>query len=99
MNTANKMESHAEPGRIQVSGPAREQLVGDYSFEQRGTVEVKGMGKVETWWLTGRADSAPKRVPILSQLNPHSLSVSSLKCLAPPRQATATLATSATNSV
>ena len=54
VNTASRMESHAEPGRIQVSGAAREELLGDYAFEERGTVEVKGMGSVETWWLTGR---------------------------------------------
>ncbi len=48
VNTANSMESHAEPGKIQVSGRAREQLVGDYSFEQCGSVELNGSGLVET---------------------------------------------------
>ncbi|MEW9921336.1 adenylate/guanylate cyclase domain-containing protein [Marimonas sp. MJW-29] len=55
VNTASRMESHGEPGRIQVTGPAHEELAGDYSFEPRGTVEVKGMGSVETWWLAGKA--------------------------------------------
>lgn len=56
VNTASRMESQGEPGRIQVTGPAYEELARDYRFEPRGTVEVKGMGSVETWWLTGKAD-------------------------------------------
>jgi len=55
VNTASRMESHGEPGRIQVTGPAREELTDTYTFEARGAVEVKGMGLVETWWLTGKA--------------------------------------------
>lgn len=57
VNTASRMESHGEPGRIQVTGPAYEELVADYLFERRGKVDVKGMGSVETWWLTGKAVS------------------------------------------
>jgi len=55
VNTASRMESHGEPGRIQVTGAAKAELEGDYAFARRGTVEIKGMGPVETWWLTGRA--------------------------------------------
>ena len=58
VNTASRMESHGEPGRIQVTGPAHEELKSDYKFEPRGYVNVKGMGEVETWWLTGKAASA-----------------------------------------
>ena len=54
VNTASRMESHGEPGRIHVTGPARDELAADYTFEPRGTVDVKGMGSVETWWLTGK---------------------------------------------
>ena len=54
VNTASRMESHGEPGRIQVTCPVHEELVGDYNFELRGTVEIKGMGTVKTWWLTGK---------------------------------------------
>ncbi len=53
VNTASRMESHGEPGRIQVTTAAKEELDADYEFEPRGTVEVKGIGAVETWWLAG----------------------------------------------
>lgn len=51
MNTASRMESHGAPGRIQVTAAAREALKGDYTFEPRGTVEIKGIGELKTWWL------------------------------------------------
>lgn len=54
VNTASRMESHGEPGRIQVTAAARAELEGDYALEPRGVVEIKGIGRVETWWLIGR---------------------------------------------
>ncbi|WP_170474598.1 adenylate/guanylate cyclase domain-containing protein [Ruegeria arenilitoris] len=53
VNTASRMESHGEPGKIQVTGAVREKLQADYEFEPRAVVEVKGIGAVETWFLTG----------------------------------------------
>lgn len=53
VNTASRMESHGEPGRIQVTTAAKEELEDAYEFEPRGAVEVKGIGAVETWWLAG----------------------------------------------
>lgn len=55
VNTASRMESHGEPGRIQVTGATLEELSEDYLFEPRGIVGIKGVGSVETWWLTGKA--------------------------------------------
>lgn len=58
VNMASRMESLGEPGRIQVTGPAYDALNSDYRFTERGAVEVKGMGIVQTWWLTGRRGSS-----------------------------------------
>ena len=58
MNTAARMESHGEPGRIQVTTEARTALGDDWIFEPRGPVDIKGKGIIETWWLTSRRDSA-----------------------------------------
>lgn len=54
VNTASRMESHGQAGRIQVTEAARTELADSYAFEPRGTVEVKGLGKIDTWWLTGK---------------------------------------------
>ena len=55
VNTAARMESHGETGRIQISGAARDLLGDSFACEQRGTIEVKGKGQVDAWFLTGRA--------------------------------------------
>jgi adenylate cyclase len=54
VNTASRMESHSTPGRIQVTRSVYEALGGEYSFEKRGAIEVKGKGKMETYFLEGR---------------------------------------------
>ena len=53
VNIASRMESHGEAGRIQVSTAFRE-LTGDaFAFEERGAVEIRGIGETRTYFLTG----------------------------------------------
>ncbi|HEX2029225.1 MAG TPA: adenylate/guanylate cyclase domain-containing protein, partial [Nitriliruptorales bacterium] len=54
VNTASRMESHGEPGRIQVTESVVTHLAGRYIFEERGVVDVKGKGPMRTWFLTER---------------------------------------------
>lgn len=51
VNTASRMESLGEPGRIQVTAAAKQELDQDYQFAPRGTVKIKGIGDLQTWWL------------------------------------------------
>lgn len=52
VNTASRMESHGEPGKIQVSDNFRRALTGSaFGFEERGEIEVKGKGKMKTFFL------------------------------------------------
>ena len=58
VNTASRMESHGAVGAIQVSPTTRQLLDPDrFATQPRGAVAVKGLGTVETWWLTGAADA------------------------------------------
>ncbi len=52
MNSASRMESHGEPGRVQVSEATRERLDGAFEFEPRGDIEVKGKGRMKTYFLS-----------------------------------------------
>ncbi|HEY1015847.1 MAG TPA: adenylate/guanylate cyclase domain-containing protein, partial [Herpetosiphonaceae bacterium] len=54
VNTASRMESHGLPGAIQVTSETYELVRHDYLFEQRGAIEVKGKGQVETFILQRR---------------------------------------------
>lgn len=55
VNTASRMESHGEEGRIQLTRETKDHLGADYNFEPRGEVEIKGKGLIETYWLIGKA--------------------------------------------
>ena len=54
VNTASRMESHGSSGAIHVSQETYERLRHRYQFEERGEVEIKGIGKMRTYFLTGR---------------------------------------------
>lgn len=58
VNTASRMESHGEPGRIQISDATRQLLGEAFRVERRGRIAVKGKGEMETWWLLGRRAEA-----------------------------------------
>lgn len=53
VNTASRMESYGEPGRIQVSEAYRSLVVGAFVFEERGIIEFKGIGAAQTYFLVG----------------------------------------------
>jgi class 3 adenylate cyclase len=48
------MESQGAAGGIQVTASTYELLQGKYLLEKRGTILVKGRGKMSTYWLTGK---------------------------------------------
>lgn len=58
VNTASRMESHGIPGRIQVSIYTYNLLQDKYEFEERGLIEIKGKGQMQTYLLSGRKKSS-----------------------------------------
>lgn len=63
VNTASRMESTGEALKIHISAQCREALerLGGYEMSERGQIELKGKGKVTTYWLIGANDKAIKR--------------------------------------
>ena len=53
VNAAARMESHGEPGRVQVTAETAGLLRDAFELEARGTVVIKGKGTMDTWWLLG----------------------------------------------
>jgi class 3 adenylate cyclase/PAS domain-containing protein len=54
VNTASRLESTGEPGKIQVLKSTARRLAGSFRFERRGEVDLKGKGSLETWFLVSR---------------------------------------------
>lgn len=54
VNTASRMESHGTPDHIQLTQATVAQLGPEFIVEERGVVEIKGKGPMQTWWLRGR---------------------------------------------
>jgi adenylate cyclase len=51
VNTASRMESQGIPGKIQITQATYELLKDDFVCELHGSLEVKGKGQMETWFL------------------------------------------------
>ena len=51
VNTAARMESHGEAGKIHTTKTVYGQLRHEYRFEPRGGIDIKGKGLLETYFL------------------------------------------------
>jgi len=58
VNTASRMESQGTAGRIQITGATRELLGAEFEYEPRGSIQVKGKGELETWYLLGHRSNS-----------------------------------------
>jgi adenylate cyclase len=54
VNLASRMQSQGAPGRTQVTSTTYNQLKDRYAFEERGILDVYGVGKTATYWLLGK---------------------------------------------
>jgi adenylate cyclase len=54
VNLASRMQAYGLPGKIQVAPATYQRLQGKYKFEERGAIEIHGIGQMQTYWLTGK---------------------------------------------
>ena len=64
VNSASRMESHGKPGAIQISAEFRDQLGGRFSVEDRGVIDIKGLGPTPAYLLLGEQ---PAETPPVAQ--------------------------------
>jgi adenylate cyclase len=69
VNVAARMETTGSAGKIQVSEDVYEILKDRFVLEARGEIDVKGKGRMPTWFLVGR------KPPALAQPMPHRLAI------------------------
>jgi adenylate cyclase len=58
VNVAARMESHSVPGKIQIGYATYQLIRNEFICEPRGIVEVKGKGKMATWFLVSERKRA-----------------------------------------
>ncbi len=68
VNTAARMESHGEPGRIHITEATAQRLGNAMVLEERGVIEVKGKGPMRTFWVVARA--TPSELTTSNLLSP-----------------------------
>jgi guanylate cyclase len=51
VNTASRMESHGSAGKIQITRATYELIKDEFVCEPRGTVNVKGKGEMDVWYV------------------------------------------------
>ncbi|NJK99302.1 MAG: adenylate/guanylate cyclase domain-containing protein [Spirulinaceae cyanobacterium RM2_2_10] len=66
VNVASRMESQGIAGSIQVTAATYEKLRDQYWLEERGTIEVKGKGAMQTYLLLGKRLGEPTSPPLSS---------------------------------
>jgi adenylate cyclase len=59
VNLASRLESHSLPGRIHVSPQVSRLLTSRYELEPRGRINLRGIGRIRTSFLTGRKSGTP----------------------------------------
>ncbi|KAM6434926.1 uncharacterized protein PHA67_000591 [Liasis olivaceus] len=72
VNTASRMESTSLPQKIHISFATYHVLLQDgaYDIEPRGDIEVKGKGKMKTYWLLGNRNYSVQNDSLVCHWNP-----------------------------
>ncbi|KAM4562500.1 uncharacterized protein PAE49_010936 [Odontesthes bonariensis] len=73
VNTASRMESTSLPQRIHTSSETYLALMKDnaYELQLRGEIEVKGKGKMNTYWLVGHKNYSVQNDSLVCHWNPN----------------------------
>jgi class 3 adenylate cyclase len=74
VNVAARMEQHGLPGKIQVTREVVKNVGNSFSFELRGTLNIKGKGLLECYFLksTSAKLKSPLRRSVYNSGSPHS---------------------------
>ena len=54
VNLASRLEGLSAPGRVLVCPTCHARLIDAFEFEPRGSIDIKGLGPQETWYLAAR---------------------------------------------
>jgi adenylate cyclase len=66
VNLASRLEGLAAPGRVLICPACRARLGDAFALEPRGTIDIKGIGAQETWYLVHSAAASASAVDALT---------------------------------
>lgn len=69
VNTASRMESHGEPMRVHCSQQTADRIQLDFELESRGELEIKGKGKMSTYFVLSEMPHSRFRSVLPSDIN------------------------------
>ncbi len=74
VNTASRMESSGEAGKVNISGKTYEIVNKHFHCTYRGKVKAKNKGEVDMYFVEGPLETTIRNLPLLKsqQKNPHS---------------------------
>lgn len=67
VNVASRYESTGMPNRIHVSDAVRVRLEDDFLFEDAGEVDLRGKGRMRSWFLLGDKEGAAEVIELKKQ--------------------------------
>lgn len=69
VNTASRMESHGEPMRVHCSQETADKIQHDFELEYRGEMEIKGKGKMKTYFIVAEKPHSKFRSVLPCDIN------------------------------
>jgi class 3 adenylate cyclase len=72
VNTASRMESHGESGKIQITRATYELVKDRFECEYVGEISIKGKGKMEAWHLIEEKEKARTTRRFIKALKPET---------------------------
>ena len=60
VNTASRLESHGLPGQINISDTTKNLIHADFEVEDRGPIQLKGVGFERCWFVRGYRSNTAK---------------------------------------
>ncbi|GHV03395.1 hypothetical protein AGMMS50229_02440 [Campylobacterota bacterium] len=61
VNIASRMQTHSEPGKIHCNDEFARLIAKDFALDDRGEIEVRGKGKMHTFYLVSKLDQPRKK--------------------------------------
>lgn len=68
VNTASRFEAQGQPGKIHITEDVKILLEKDYHVKHNGSIEVKGMGRMNSYFLLGKKENDNQHAKLIQPI-------------------------------